>query len=94
MKRHLFMALAMASMLHAGAPAKAAIDVDTPAKDTAHATAKAGKDVAHGTTEAADKTTHATAHAAKETGSGIKKGAHGIGHGVKKSATKTADALK
>jgi hypothetical protein len=94
MKRHLFMALAMASMVHAGAETRAAIDGDTAAKDTVHATAKAGKDVAHGTTEAADKTTHATAHAAKETGSGIKKGAHGIGHGVKKGATKTADALK
>jgi hypothetical protein len=94
MKRHLFMALAMASMLHAGAPARAAIDGDTAAKDTVHATAKAGKDVAHGTTEAADKTTRATGHAAKETGSGLKKGAHGIGHNVKRGATKTADALK
>jgi len=94
MKRHLFMALAMASMLHAGAPAKAAIDGDTGAQNTVHATAKAGKDVAHGTTVAADKTTHATGHAAKETGSGIRKGAHDIGHGVKKGATKTADALK
>jgi hypothetical protein len=94
MKRHLFMALAMASMLHASAPAKAAIDGDTAAKDTVHATAKAGKDVAHGTTEAAAKTTHATGHAGKETASGIKRGAHGIGHGVKKGATKTADALK
>ena len=94
MKRHLFMALAMASMLHATAPAKAAIDGDTAAKDTVHATAKAGKDVAHGSTEAADKTTHASVHVAKKTGSGIKKGAHGIGHGVKKGTTKTADALK
>jgi len=33
----------MASMLHAGTPAKAAIDQDTAAKDTAHATAKAGR---------------------------------------------------
>ena len=94
MKRHLFMALAMALMLHARAPAQAAIDGDTAAKDTVHATAKAGTDAAHGTTEAADKTKHATGHVAKETGSGIKKSAHGIGHGVKKGATKTADALK
>ena len=94
MTLHLFMALAVASMLQAGAPAKDAVDGDTAAKATVHATAKAGKDVAHGTTVVADKTTHATDHAAKETGSGIKKGAHGIGHGVKKGATKTADALK
>ena len=44
MKRHLFMTLAMASMLHVGAPAKAAIDGDTAARDTVHATAKAGRD--------------------------------------------------
>ena len=94
MKRHLFMALAMASMLYADAPVNAAIDGDTAAKDTVHATAEAGKDVAHGTTKAADKTTHTMGHAAKETGSGIKKGARGIGHGVKKGATKKADALK
>jgi len=94
MKRQLFMALAMASMLHARAPAQAAIDGDTAAKGTVHATAKAGKDAAHGTTEAADKTKRATTRAAKGTGSGIKKSAHGIGHGVKKGATKTADALK
>jgi hypothetical protein len=88
MKRHLFMALAMASMLHATAPAKAAIDGDTAAKDTVHATAKAGKVAAHGTTEAADKTKHATGHAAKETGSGIKKSARGIGHGVRRAPPK------
>jgi hypothetical protein len=94
MKRHLFMALAMASMLHAGAPAKAAIDGDTAAKDTVHTTVKAGKNAAHRSTEAAVKTKHATDQAAKKTGSGIKKSADGIGHGVKKGATKTADALK
>jgi hypothetical protein len=94
MKRHLFMVLAMASMLHTSAPAKAAVDGDTVAKDTVQATAKAGKDVAHGTTEAAGNTKRATGHAGKETASGIKKGAHGIVHGVKKGATKTADAVK
>ena len=50
MKRHLFMALAMASMLHPGTRANAAIDGDTAAKDTVHSTAKAGTEVAHGTT--------------------------------------------
>ena len=88
MKRHLFMALAMASMLHPGTRSNASIDGNTAAKDTVHATSKTGKGVAHGATEAADKTTHATGHAVKETGSGIKKGARGIGHGVKKGATK------
>jgi hypothetical protein len=68
MKRHLFMALAMASMLHAGAPASAATDVDTAAKDKGHATAKATTNVAHGTAEAAKKTTHATGHADSKTG--------------------------
>jgi hypothetical protein len=62
MKRHLFMALAMASMLHPGTRANAAIDGDTAAKDTVHATSKAGQGVVHGTAEAADKTAHATAH--------------------------------
>ena len=80
MKRHLFMALAMASMLHAGAPASAATDVDTAAKDTGHATAKATTDVAHGTAEAAKKTTHATGHAVSKTG-----------HSIDKGASKTAD---
>jgi hypothetical protein len=80
MKRLLFMALAMASMLHAGAPASAATDVDTAAKDTGHATAKATTDAAHGTAEAAKKTTHATGHAVSKTG-----------HSIEKGASKTAD---
>ena len=80
MKRLLFMALAMASMLHAGAPASAATGVDTAARDTGHATAKATTDAAHGTAEAAKKTTHATGHAASKTG-----------HSVEKGARKTAD---
>ena len=75
MKRHLFMALAMASMLHAGAPASAATDVDSAAKDTGHATAKATTDVAHGAAEAAKKTTDATGHAVSKTGHSIEKGA-------------------
>ena len=54
MTLHLFIALALASMLQAGAPAKAPIDGDTAAKDTVQATAKAGKDVAHGATKTAD----------------------------------------
>ena len=88
MKRHLFMALAMASMLHPGTRLNASIDGDTAAKGAVHATSVTGKSVARGTTAAADKTTHATSHAVKETGSGIKKGARGIGHGIKKGATK------
>jgi hypothetical protein len=80
MKRHLFMALAMASMLHAGALASAATDVDTAARDTGHATAKATTDAAHGTAEAAKKTTHATGHAVSKTG-----------HSIEKGASKTAD---
>ena len=88
MKRHLFMALAMASMLHPGTRLNASIDGDTAAKGTVHATSVTGKGVARGSTAAADKTTHATSHAVKETGSGIKKGARGIGHGVNKGATK------
>jgi len=75
MKRHLFMALAMASMLHAGAPASAAMDVDTAAKDTGHATAKATTDAAHGTAEAAKKNTDATGHAVSKTGQSMEKGA-------------------
>ena len=74
MKRHLFMALAMASMLHAGAPASAATDVDTTAKDTGHAP-QATTDVAHGTAEAAKKTTQATNHAVDKTGHSVEKGA-------------------
>ena len=74
MKGHLLMALAMASMLHAGAPACAATDVGTPAKETCHATAKATTDVAHGAAEAAQKTTHATGHAVTKTGHSIEKG--------------------
>jgi hypothetical protein len=76
MQRHLFMVLAMASMLHAGAPAT---DVDTAAKDTGHATAKATTDVAHGSAEAAKRTTHATGHAGSKTG-----------HSIEKVASKTA----
>ena len=80
MKRHLLMALAMASMLHAGAPASAATDVDTAAKDTGHATPKATTDVAHDTAEAAKKTTRATGHAVSKTG-----------HSMEKGASRTAD---
>jgi hypothetical protein len=74
MKRHLFVALTMASMLHAGAPASAATDVDTAAKDTDHAPAQATTDVAHGTAEAAKKTTQTTGHAVDKTGHSIEKG--------------------
>jgi hypothetical protein len=75
MKRHLFMALAMAWMLHAGVPASAATDVDTAAKDTGQATAKATTDAAQDTAEAAKKTTDATGHAVSKTGQSIEKGA-------------------
>jgi hypothetical protein len=75
MKRHLFMALAMAWMLHAGAPESAATDVDTAAKDTCRATAKATTDAAQGTAEAAKKTTDATGHAVSKTGQSNDKGA-------------------
>ena len=88
MKRHLFMALAMASMLHPGRRLNASIDGDTAAKGAVHATSVTGKSVARGTTAAADKTTHASGDAVKKTGSGIEKGARGIGHGVNKGSTK------
>jgi hypothetical protein len=78
MKRHLFMALAMASMLHAGASARAAT-VDTAAKDTGHATAKASTGVAHGAAKAAKKTTGATGHAVSKTGHSMEKGASKTG---------------
>ena len=71
----LTMALALSLMMQTGAPAGAATDLDTAAKDTGHATAKATKDVAHGTAEAAKKTTHATGHAVSKTGHSIEKGA-------------------
>ena len=87
MKRHLFMALAMASMLHPGTRLNASIDGDTAAKGAVHATSVTGKSVARGTTAAADKTTHATSHAVKETGSGIKKGTWNWPRG-QKGATK------
>jgi hypothetical protein len=74
MKRHVFMALAMAWMLHAGEPESAATDVDTAAKDIGHATAKATTDAAQGTAEAAKKT-DATGHAVSKTGRSIEKGA-------------------
>jgi hypothetical protein len=75
MRFQLTMALAVSLMLQAGAPASAATDMDTAAKDTGHATAKATKDVAHDTAEVAKKTTHATGHAVSKTGDGIEKGA-------------------
>ena len=75
MRFQLNMVLAVSLMLQAGAPASAATDVDTAAKDTGHATAKATEDVAHGTAEAAKKTTHATGHAVSKTGHRIEKGA-------------------
>jgi hypothetical protein len=74
MKSHLFVALAMVSMLHAGAPASVATDVDTAAKDTGHATARATTEAAHGAAEAAKKTTHATGYAGSKTGQSIEKG--------------------
>jgi len=80
MRFQLAMALAVSLMLQAGAPAKAATDVDTAAKDTGHATAKATKDAAHGTAEAVKMTTHATGHAGSKTG-----------HSIDEGASKTAD---
>src|SRR5580704_6330667 len=56
MKRLLFMALAMASMLHAGAPAGAATDVDTAARDTSHATGHAVSKTGHSIEKGASKT--------------------------------------
>ena len=67
------MALAMASMLHTGAPANAATDVDTATKDTASAKATTG--VTYGTTEAAKKTTGATGQAVSKMGHSMEKGA-------------------
>ena len=80
MRFQLTMVLAVSLMLQAGAPAGAATDVDTAARDTGHATAKATTDAAHGTAEAAKKTTHATGHAVSKTG-----------HSIEKGASKTAD---
>src|SRR5258708_27150334 len=73
MKRRLFRALARAWMLHAGARASAAMDMDAAAKDTGHATAKATTDAAHGTAEAAKKNTDATGHAVSKTGQSMEK---------------------
>jgi hypothetical protein len=83
MRFQLTMALTVSLMLQAGAPAGAATDVDTAAKDTGHATAKAIKDVAHGTAETAKKTTHTTGHAVSKSG-----------HTIERGASKTADRGK
>jgi hypothetical protein len=80
MRFQLNMVLAVSLTLQAGAPASASTDVDTAAKDTGLATAKATVDVAHGAAEAAKKTTHATGHAVSKTG-----------HSIQKGASKTAD---
>jgi hypothetical protein len=70
------MALAIALMLPATAPAQAAIDSDNAAKDSDHTTAKATEDVAHGDAEAAKKTGHAVSK---------------TGHSIEKGASKTTD---